>query len=92
MPTDSAKRRTIGARPPQGFIGRAAARAGKLLCGLRGHDSLLHFQEGRISLMCVLCGHETPGWDVGTVPARREQAGRSQLIVRLPLVGQRRAA
>ena len=93
MVTDSAQKRTVAfTQPPQGFVDRASRRARQFLCGLSGHDSLLHFQHGRISLVCVLCGHETPGWDLGAAaPARRERAGASQ-SVQAPLADQQRAA
>ena len=92
MATDSVQTRTLAIAPlPQGLLGRASARARQFFCGLRGHDSLLHFQRGRLSLMCVSCGHETPGWDVGSLPARRERAGQRP-VVPVPLVGERRAA
>jgi hypothetical protein len=29
---------------------------------LRGHDEYLQFQKNRLSLKCLSCGHETPGW------------------------------
>lgn len=33
-------------------------------CGVRhGHSDLLHFESGRINLICDACGYETPGWD-----------------------------
>lgn len=32
------------------------------LCG--GHDRLTHWDNNRITLRCVNCGHETPGWDL----------------------------
>jgi hypothetical protein len=38
----------------------------QLVCGLHGHDSLLEFGQGRLSLKCVSCGHESPGWDIKT--------------------------
>ena len=34
-------------------------------CGLRGHDSVLHFEENRVLLRCTSCGYDSPGWDVG---------------------------
>jgi hypothetical protein len=34
------------------------------LCGVRGHDSVLHFESRRVSLQCTSCGHETPGWTI----------------------------
>jgi hypothetical protein len=36
----------------------------QFVCGLQGHDNLLEFGRGRLSLKCVSCGHETPGWDI----------------------------
>lgn len=40
----------------------------QMLCGFHGHDSLLQFEQDRISLRCVSCGHETPGWDLRETP------------------------
>jgi hypothetical protein len=62
----------------------------QLICGLHGHDSLLHFDHGRISLLCTSCGHETPGWDVKGEPSRRVEAGPQ--MVPMSLVEERRAA
>ena len=69
----------------------------RFICGLHGHDSLLHFSEGRVSLLCSSCGHETPGWDVKGAPVRRDVARRDAVqterrVVRMPLVGERRVA
>ena len=36
----------------------------QFLCGLHGHDTLRHFERGRMSLQCATCGHETAGWDL----------------------------
>ena len=44
------------------------------LCGLHGHDALLHFDKGHISLLCTSCGHESPGWQFGGAAARRTSA------------------
>ena len=60
----------------------------QMFCGLRGHDTLLHFEDERMSLRCVSCGHETPGWELNEVPptvtvrgdARRHALARPQLI------------
>ena len=32
------------------------------LCGLRGHAMVRHFEPARMSLLCLSCGHNTPGW------------------------------
>jgi hypothetical protein len=65
----------------------------QFLCGLHGHDSLLHFEEGRMSLLCSSCGHETPGWDVKTPPAQSHVTQTTnRRVMRLPFVGERRVA
>ena len=38
-------------------------------CAMHGHDTMLHFQQERMSLRCVSCGHETPGWTLNRSPA-----------------------
>jgi len=62
------------------------------ICGLHGHDSLLHFEQGRLSLLCSSCGHETPGWDVKSRPAHQEPARPKRRVVRMRLIGERRVA
>ena len=34
-------------------------------CGLGGHMMVRHFEPGRLSLQCVGCGEQTPGWTIG---------------------------
>ena len=34
----------------------------RMMCGLRGHDAVLHFERHRLSLRCLNCGHQTTGW------------------------------
>ena len=63
----------------------------QFLCGLHGHDALLHFGQGRISLQCTSCGYETPGWELGRAK-ERAQAAESTSAVSLPLVDHRRVA
>ena len=53
-------------------VARTATRLGQLFCGLRGHDSVLHFEGNRVNMRCTSCGHDTPGWDVsGRGPRQR---------------------
>src|SRR5829696_1604142 len=47
---------------PEGLLSRAVLQLRQFMCGLHGHDTLKHFERGRISLLCASCGHETPGW------------------------------
>ena len=77
---------------PIRVIGRAAEHVRQFLCGLHGHDALLHFEQGRISLQCTSCGYETPGWDVKAAPAQPEAPQAARHIIRLPLISERRVA
>jgi hypothetical protein len=61
------------------------------ICGLHGHDALLHFEQGRISLQCTSCGYETPGWDLKASEVEPEPEPATRFI-RLPLFGERRVA
>lgn len=36
----------------------------RLLCSLRGHDALLHFEKSRISMRCTSCTWQSAGWDL----------------------------
>ena len=80
------------AQSPMGLVGRAAEHVRQFLCGLHGHDALLHFEQGRISLQCTSCGYQTPGWDVNGVPAQAEAPQPARHIIRLPLISERRVA
>jgi hypothetical protein len=31
-------------------------------CGLTGHEKVRRFEPERMSLQCLSCGRETPGW------------------------------
>jgi len=65
----------------------------QFLCGLHGHDALLHFEQGRMSLQCTSCGYETPGWDLRAADGQPQTVElESSRIVRIPFVRQRRAA
>jgi hypothetical protein len=88
-----AQHRTIATpQAPTGFFARAVDQVRQFLCGLHGHDALLHFGQGRLSLQCTSCGYETPGWDVKGDPARAVAQSSKARIVRMPLVRQRRVA
>ena len=63
----------------------------QFICGFHGHDALLHFEQGRMSLQCTSCGYETPGWDLKTAPVRKEVQPNPRFI-RLPFLGERRVA
>ncbi len=78
-----------------GLLTRLAVKIRQGVCALHGHDSLLHFDNGRISLMCFSCGHESPGWEVGGRAARKQTApapSRMPSVVHVAYADQRRVA
>jgi hypothetical protein len=48
----------------ENIAGRLIGRLGQLVCGMRGHDSVLHFEGRRVMMRCTSCGHDTPGWEI----------------------------
>ena len=73
------------------ILDRALGQVRQFVCSLHGHDALLHFEQGRMSLQCTSCGYETPGWDLkGGLLART--AMRDTRVVQMPLVQERRVA
>jgi len=70
------------------IVSRTLVRLGQLVCGLRGHDSVLHFEGNRVNMRCTSCGHDTPGWEVsGRGPRRRyEGDARRHLLATKKLV------
>ena len=60
----------LNAKPITDGVGTKLRR---FICGLHGHDALLHFGDGRVSLLCSSCGHETPGWDVKVKPHPKKE-------------------
>jgi len=47
-----------------GLFARAVGFVSQRFCAVRGHDSVLHFEENRVRLRCTSCGYDSPGWDV----------------------------
>jgi hypothetical protein len=74
----------------ESVVGRTLMRFGQVFCGLRGHDSMLHFAGNRVNMRCTSCGYETPGWEIsGHGPrrryegdARRHRLGTQRLVLR----------
>ena len=68
-------------------------RVKQLWCGLHGHDALLQFEQDRMFLRCVSCGHETPGWNLQDEPPNVALAPETPAdLVQPQLVGVRRVA
>ena len=57
------------------FVGRLANRVGQIICGLHGHDSVLHFEGNRVMMRCTSCGHDTPGWEISGKGPRMRYEG-----------------
>jgi hypothetical protein len=66
------------------------------VCGMHGHDNLLQFEQERMFLKCVSCGHETPGWELNEAPPTatmiRTQVERRHVAMPQPLISERRVA
>jgi hypothetical protein len=75
-----------------GLITRAFEQVRQFSCGLHGHDALLHFETGRLSMRCTSCGYETPGWDLKTASAKTDVVQTKASVMRLPFVRERRVA
>ena len=65
----------IDAHDADNLMNRTVSRVGQLLCGLRGHDSVLHFEGKRVNMRCTSCGHDTPGWTISARGPRRRYEG-----------------
>ena len=67
------------------------------VCGMHGHDTLLQFEQERMFLKCVSCGHETPGWELNEAPpvtldAAAPMVERRHVAMHPQLVSERRVA
>jgi hypothetical protein len=73
-------------------VARSLAWVRQAYCGLHGHEQYLHFGAKRLSLQCVSCGHESPGWDLNEAPPKTALHGdaRQHPVTRPRLVGARR--
>jgi hypothetical protein len=79
MVTNYPQRLTAGIDPrnAETFTNRALGRVGQFLCGLSGHDSVLHFESNRVMMRCTSCGHDSPGWEIsGRGPRQRFEGDR----------------
>src|SRR5262245_16190503 len=69
---------------------RIIGRLRQLLCGIRGHDRVLNYEQDRLSLRCVNCGHRTVGWTLSS-QTHRPAAGAARFVVRVnPIDSNRR--
>jgi hypothetical protein len=66
------------------MVNRAMRGISEFLCGLRGHDSVLHFEGKRVNMRCTSCGHDTPGWEVSGRGPRQRFEGDARRHVLVP--------
>lgn len=72
---------------------RLVARISQWLCGLRGHDAVLHFAGKRVMMRCTSCGHDTPGWEIsGRAPRRRFEGDAGRHLLNKPRLVVRKSA
>jgi hypothetical protein len=72
------------------LVGRAVTRLGQLLCGIGGHDKLVHYEGKRVMMRCTACGHDSHGWEIAERgprlrfegDARRHALAKPRLVVR----------
>lgn len=78
----------------EGIGSSVMAKMKQIVCAMHGHDSLLQFEQDRMFLRCVSCGHESPGWSLDETPPTVTARGdaRRRVTMRQPLVGVRRVA
>ena len=58
------------------LLGGMARRLDHFACGLTGHDQLLRFEPKRLSLQCMRCGLQTPGWEIRSSHPRQQLRAR----------------
>ena len=79
-------------RADDGLGTRVLTQVRQTFCGMHGHDALVQFEQDRMFLKCVSCGHESPGWDLEkTRPAIKTRDDR-RAALSPRLVGVRRIA
>ena len=68
------------------LVSRAMTRLGQWLCGLGGHETVMHFEGKRVMMRCTSCGHDTPGWDTADRAPRHRYDGvaRRHLLAATP--------
>jgi hypothetical protein len=77
----------------EGVLQRAVGWVGQVLCGFRGHDSVLHFEGNRVMMRCTSCGHDTPGWEIsGRGPRRRFEGDKRRHALATPRLVLRKSA
>jgi hypothetical protein len=61
-----------------GFVARMVIRMNQTVCGLHGHDSVLHFESNRVMMRCTSCGYDSPGWEISGQGPRLRYTGDTE--------------
>lgn len=89
----SAPEDTAQATREAGLMARLATRLGQVMCGLHGHDSVLHFEANRVMMRCTSCGYDTPGWEIsGQGPRKRYEGDARRHLLNKPRLVLRKSA
>lgn len=85
---------SAGETHADGLGGRVFGWVRQRICGMHGHDAMLQFEQERMFLRCVSCGHETPGWELNEAPPTVTRRGdpRRHAIASPQLISARRIA
>ena len=78
--------------PEESLTNRALSRVSQIICGLRGHDAVLHFEGKRVMMRCTSCGHDSPGWEVSGRAPRQRFAGDARRHAMAPRLVLRKTA
>lgn len=84
---------TSGSGANESLAGRFIGRVGQMMCAMRGHDSVLHFEGKRVMMRCTSCGYDTPGWEInGRGPRRRYEGDADRHLLTKPRLVLRKSA
>jgi hypothetical protein len=76
-----------------GLLTKLATRFGQVVCGLHGHDSVLHFEGNRVMMRCTSCGFDSPGWEIsGQGPRLRYEGDARRHSLKTPRLVLRKSA
>jgi hypothetical protein len=84
---------SMGRERTSALLARGVTRVGQLFCGLRGHETVVHFEGKRVMMRCTSCGHDTPGWEIsGREPRRRYEGDARRHALTSPRLVLRKSA
>jgi hypothetical protein len=84
---------TPDAQAESGLVARALTRLGQVICGMSGHEAVLHFEGNRVMMRCTSCGHDSPGWEIsGRRPRLRYEGDARRHLLNSPRLVLRKTA